>query len=97
MIESIVLTSLCIYAIHTATRPQMILEWLKVKVNNRLLLQLDIDPEKLVYINKWLWDCPPCMATLYGTFAFFYTDLSFNFLLVFVLAVSGLNAVIAKL
>jgi hypothetical protein len=97
MIDYILLTSLSIYAIHTATRPQMILEWLKVKVNQRLLLQLDINPEKLVYLNKWLWDCPPCMATLYGTIAFFLFCLPLYLLPVFVLSVSGLNAVIVKL
>lgn len=97
MIDYILLTSLSIYAIHTATRPFMILEWFKIKFNNRLLLQLDIDPEKLLYINKWLWDCPPCMATLYGTIAFFLVCLPLYLLPVFVLSVSGLNAVIVKL
>ena len=96
MTEKILITSLCIYAIHIVTGEGMILEWLKITINKRLLLQLDIDPEKLVKINKWLWDCPPCMASFWGTIAFLIIGLPMSYYLVFIFAVCGLNALIAK-
>ena len=52
-------------------------------------------------INQWwtkpLWNCPACMASVYGTAGFYFTDLSWWWLPVYVFALSGFNYLISKL
>lgn len=47
-------------------------------------------------INKPLWSCPPCLASVHGTWMWFFLfDGSAGYWIPFVLALSGLNKIVA--
>lgn len=79
------LASLICIGIWNAFGPGMILGWLGNVWEKRL-------PDA---INKPLWSCPPCMASVHGTWIWMLFGGGLGMWLPFVLALSGLNRIVA--
>ena len=99
MIQHFIITVLVIYGIHASTRSGMILGGV-----NRLFFTLTmhkgIKAEKLNMIYKPLFDCTPCMASLYGTLSFFIIGFPMQglvFLPVWVFSLCGFNYILNKI
>lgn len=75
---------ICI-GIWNAFKPEMILGWLGRIWDRRL-------PDTL---NKPIWSCPPCMASIHGTWFWFFAGGDLTYWLPFVLALSGLNRIVS--
>ena len=69
MTEHFIITVLVIYGIHASTRPNMILAPIGNFISNKLTDLIGINTA--IRISKVLFDCTPCMASLYGTVSFF--------------------------
>ncbi len=87
MIQEILITSLFIIGIHVATRAGMIL--------GRVSIWMDLNvPYKW---QKPLTECPPCMASFHGLYMAFVLSIDLPLIPVFIIAVSGLNWILANL
>lgn len=81
------LAALIIVGVWTAFGKVMILGWLGDIWERRL-------PDAF---NKPLWQCPPCMASVHGTWVWFLTGGSLDFWwIAFVLALSGAMKLIVE-
>lgn len=76
---------LIIIGIWNAFKPDMILGWLGDIWDRRL-------PDA---INKPVWSCPPCMASVHGTWIWFLAGGDLTWWVPFVLALSGLNRIVS--
>ena len=76
---------LIIVGIWNAFKPGMVMGWLGKIWDRRL-------PEGL---NKPIWSCPPCMASVHGTWIWFLFGGDLTFWPAFVLALSGLNRLVS--
>lgn len=95
MILHFIITVLVIYGIKASTRQGMILfpvYVLVVRALDRLM------GERLDYITKPLFDCTPCMASVYGSLSYwlYSPDPSVMGWLVWVFALCGFNYLINK-
>lgn len=86
MLKTFITTILVIYGVNTVTNVGMLLEWVRIKA--------DILPDKLL---KPLFDCTPCMSSIYGTASFFCTSLHIVYLPVWVLSLCGAITLLNKL
>jgi hypothetical protein len=95
MIEQIIITSLVIFGIHNSFKAEMILNVIYTKSMKIIVKYL---PSNLWNpIEKVMFTCPPCMASLYGTVAFILFCLPFYLFIPFIFAVSGLNYILNKI
>lgn len=91
-----ILASLIIFGIHATTRVRMIFHPLRKKVSElfEFLLYRKLGEyertTKVAFILKPLFDCPACMASVWGTVYYFTIGSSLPYL-VFIFALSGLN------
>ena len=94
MEKHFLITVLVIYGIHATTQPQMIFSGLYNKLFY-LLSRWMKDPSKIL---KVLFDCTPCMASLYGSvsFFFFFPEPSFHSWAVWVFSLCGFNWLLNK-
>jgi hypothetical protein len=103
MIYLLLINSFAIFGVYASTRDGMILEF----VNNfatkwicKAFFRFYKDPEivskKATFILKPLFDCPPCMASIWGLPFALLHPLSI-WPLVYLFALSGFNYVIMKL
>jgi hypothetical protein len=81
--------SLIITAIYTLFSEGNALSWLRVWCANQLDLCFGLKMSK--YIQKPLWDCLPCMASIWGIV------LTWSFDVKLLLIVCGLNVIIDKI
>ena len=91
MIQHFIITVLVIYGIHGSTRPGMILGFISEFTDRR---------PKTWYISKALFDCTPCMASVYGTISFFIVEFPTQGLVglpVWVFSLCGFNYILNKL
>ena len=86
MFQTFIITILVIYGVNKVTDVGMLLEWVRIKA--------DVLPSKLL---KPLFDCTPCMSSIYGTISFFYTSLHLVYLPVWVLSLCGAITLLNKL
>lgn len=97
MIETIAIGSLCVMGLYAAMGEGMILEWLKNAfewVTNNSVLR---------HIRPALYECPICMASIWGTAVWvlfwsghtFEETFSISWLL-YVFAVAGLNYIVVN-
>ena len=96
MIQHFLITVLVIYGVHAVTEPGMILSGMYQKIFYTLSRKMK-DPSKIL---KPLFDCTPCMASVYGTISFFMVDsfptpLVFS-LVVWVFSLCGFNYLLNK-
>jgi len=64
---SLVLT-LCTLSVYNLTRDGQLLEWLRNIVHNLLYFILgEKNPKTHKYLMKPFFECPPCMASIWGT------------------------------
>lgn len=75
---------ICI-GIWNAFKPDMLMGWLG-EICDRYL------PEA---VNKPIWSCPPCLASVHGTWIWFLAGGDLTWWLPFVLALSGLNRIVS--
>jgi len=47
-------------------------------------------------LKKALFNCPPCMASVWGTAGFLYTGMGWQYWIVWVLALAGFNYIVNK-
>lgn len=97
MIQHFLITVLVIYGVHASTEPRMILSG----VYDKLFFFLSSKMRNPSIILKPLFDCTPCMASVYGTISFFMVDsfptpLLWNFV-VWVFSLCGFNYILNKL
>src|SRR4051812_45294702 len=92
MIEKIAIGSLCVMGMYAAMGEGMILSSL------RLFLELITDNKILRYLRPPLYECPICMASIWGTIAWLIMGMSFTGLWVlYVFGVAGFNYVIINI
>jgi len=95
MILLFVINVLLIYGIKTATDHGMILEPIRIGYEIRFKFL----GKYQAILAKALFDCTPCMSSIYGTFFFFITDaslLGFQFFPIWVLCICGFNGLLNK-
>ena len=83
MIEALILNSVFIIGLWTVCKEGMLLGWVR---------DLDI-PEML---QKPLFLCPPCMASVWGTLGWLVSDVSLLMWFPYVVILAGLNAIIVN-
>jgi len=92
MIETIAIGSLCVLGLYAAMGEGMILEFLRNffdRVTNNKVLQ---------YIRPALYECPICMASIWGTVVWLLLGDWFSlYWVLYVFAVAGLNYVLVNL
>lgn len=82
----LIISSLTIFGIWGLFGPGMLLGWLGDIWEKRL-------PDAM---NKPLWSCPPCMASVHGTWLWCVLGGSLSLYIPFVLALSGFNRIVAS-
>lgn len=87
--EKIIITSLIITAIHIAFKPGNVLSFLRVWIANGLDIIVGMKWSK--YVQKPLWDCLPCMASVWTVV------ITGRFDVILICAVCGLNVIIGRL
>lgn len=91
MLETIAIGSLCIMGLYAAMGEGMILEFLKhffERITNNSVLR---------HIRPALYECPICMASIWGTTVWLLLDNWFSIAWVlYVFAVAGLNYIIVN-
>jgi len=95
MISQLIITSLIILGIHNAVKPGMIFYSTRLKIVGFFITR--IDPNHWEKVEKMLFICPPCMASIYGTIAFLFTGQPIIMYIPFIFALSGLNYIFAKI
>ncbi len=93
MIQVIVVVSLMITGVFIAFQQGNVFSFIRVWCANQLDKALGLKWSR--YVQKPLWDCLPCMASVWGV-AFGFVFLSDWRIIIVVLAVCGLNALFAK-
>lgn len=92
MLETVVFGALCVLGLYTAMGEGMILQWL------RDLFERVTDNRVLRYIRPALYECPICMASIWGTVVWLLIGNIFTVSWVlYVFAVAGLNYVIVNI
>jgi hypothetical protein len=98
MIQHFLITVLVIYGIHGTTRGGMIFDlkrvdtWMFKRLKGKYIYLFD-------NIFKALFDCTPCMASIYGTISFFILVDNLDgliYLPVWVFSLSGFNYILNK-
>lgn len=89
MLQTIAVLSLSITGIHAAFQQGNVLGWLRIAVANWLDKVFGVKVSR--YVQKPLWDCLPCMASVWTI----VLTVSINVPLI--LGVCGLNACIERL
>lgn len=85
----VMLSSLWCLGVNSLFQEDMILERLATKLDEKLPL----------WVNKPLWRCPPCMASVHGSAAFFlflYGDFGLLFWPCLIVCLAGINYVIVN-
>lgn len=88
MIQTFIITVLVIYGVHATTREGMIFEY----IGNKAYY---IHP----MLSKVLFDCTPCMASVYGSISYFIVVYPTHGLMVWpvwVFSLSGFNYILNK-
>ena len=97
MIQHFLITVLVIYGVHAVTEPGMVLGGMYQKFFYMLSRKMN-DPSKIL---KPLFDCTPCMASIYGTISFFmFCDFPSPLFLsygVWVFSLCGFNYILNKI
>lgn len=88
----IVLNSIICLGIHTTTREGMVFE----PIANAMRCFANGIMDESQYLCKPLFDCMPCMASIWGVAGYFYFEPDIN-IIVYVLALCGVNALISKI
>lgn len=96
-----ILASLIIFGIHATTREGMIFHGVKMRVASKIekLLSRKYDfyeaEKKTAFLLKPLFDCAPCMASVWGTIIYFTLNPSYPYL-AFIFGLSGLNFLVNR-
>lgn len=110
MIQHFIITVLVIYGIHGSTRGGMLLApfalWLESLISGKTFNSMDCTPcvptrrENIAYYTiKMLFNCTPCMASIYGTISFFLVEFPTQGLVglpVWVFSLCGFNYILNK-
>lgn len=92
MLEVIGIGALFVLGIYAAMGEEMILHPLK------RALEWATDNKILTHMRPALYECPICMASIWGGAAWFIMGFGFTiYLLVYIVAIAGLNYVIVNL
>ena len=92
MIGHFIVTVLVIYGVHASTRSGMIFERLWIlcfKILNRFT-------KKPEFYLKPLFDCTPCMASVYGSTGYLIVNGLDIVIVVWVLSLTGFNYILNK-
>lgn len=92
MLETVILGALCVLGLYAAMGEGMILEWL------RGFFQFITDHKVLRYIRPALYECPICMASIWGTVVWLVlgNELGSQWVL-YVFGVAGFNYAVLQL
>jgi len=92
MLETVVFSALCVLGLYAAMGEGMILEWLRnffERMTNNKILK---------YIRPALYECPICMASIWGTVAWLLLGNWFGISWVlYVFGVAGFNYAVLQL
>jgi hypothetical protein len=92
MLELIIIGSLCVLGLYAAMSEGMVLAPL------RLFFELITDNKILRYLRPALYECPICMASIWGTAAWLIMGMSFTSLWVlYIFGVAGFNYVMINM
>lgn len=91
MLETVIFGALCVLGLYAAMGQGMILEWL------RGFLEFITDNKVLRYIRPALYECPICMASIWGTVVWLVlgNELGMHWVL-YVFGVAGFNYAILQ-
>ena len=101
MVLMLIVNSLIIFGIHASTRERQILEFV-VHLYYKMF-SINLKPKQANRVSmgaKVLFNCPPCMASLYGTLffaCFIYPTLGILYLPGWVFSLCGLNYLLNKI
>jgi len=94
MTQHFIITVLVIYGVHASTRDGMIFSRLYIAI----LMLLDKVTKYPQMVLKPLFDCTPCMASIYGIISFFiYGELELYYLPIWIFSLSGFNYLLNKI
>lgn len=92
MLETVIFGALCVIGLYAAMGEGMILEKI------RLLFELATDNKLLKYIRPALYECPICMASIWGTVVWLVLGHPFgSYWVLYVFGVAGVNYVTINL
>lgn len=92
MLEAIGIGALFVLGIYAAMGEEMILHWLKV------FLEYLTNNKILKHIRPALYECPICMASIWGGAAWFIMGFGFSeLIIIYIIAVAGLNYIVVNL
>lgn len=92
MVNTVILGALCVLGLYAAMGERMVLQWL------RDFFDRITDNRVLRYIRPALYECPVCMASIWGSVVWLILGNKFTIAWVlYVFAVAGLNYVILNL
>lgn len=97
MIYYLLFTSLAIIGFHVTTKEGMIFHKLYLKTIGYFVLKFSDKAAVYESLDKMLFRCPPCMASIYGTIAFILSPFTIGYYIPFIFALSGLNYVLSKI
>lgn len=101
MIESFLINSLIIFGVHASTRPGQLLHFIaKFVYGSGLKIPSPKESYYRTMVSKVLFDCPPCMASLYGSIGFslfIFPDLSLWWMIGWVFSLCGFNYLLNKI
>ena len=91
MLEAIGVGALFVLGVYAAMGEEMIFYWLKVALENATNNRI------LKHIRPALYECPICMASVWGSIAWFLMGFGFTELLIlYIVAVAGLNYMVVN-
>jgi hypothetical protein len=103
MIETFIYTILVIYGVNKTTDFNMIFEDFRLWIQHLVFVNIECDDLRSLKTNlkyklmKVLFDCTPCMSSFYGSISFFFTDLSWYYLPVWILSLCGAITLLNRL
>ena len=101
MIETFLINSLIIFGVHASTRQGQVLHFIaKFVYGSALKVPSPKEAYYRTIISKVLFDCPPCMSSLYGSIGFslfIFPDLSLWWMVGWVFSLCGFNYLLNKL
>jgi len=100
------INSLLIFGIYAITGKGMILGFLQrwgtenKPCDNQFFVngeyQVDVKTQSTMW-SKPLFNCPPCMASIWGTAGFIYAGIGWEYWIVWVLSLAGFNYIVNKM
>ena len=92
MILTFLINSLIIFGIFAVTEEKSLLGFVQMWGT-----KYNLYGQHSKFWSKPLFNCPPCMASVWGTLGFAYTGIGWQYWIVWVVSLAGFNYIVNKL